>query len=68
MNTNTLSENKQSATTFGRTFTIGEKVTHQDKEAGEATILSFEMSNTHLGEVKVITDKGFTHLDFLEKL
>lgn len=50
---------------YGDFYTVGEVVGHQDKEAGPATILSFEV-DTVMNEVKVITDKGYSYIDFLE--
>ena len=48
-------------------FVVGEVVRHESWEAGEATILSFEL-NLEMNEVKVHTDKGYAHIDFLAKL
>lgn len=47
-------------------FTIGDVVSHQDTEVGKATILSFEL-DISMNEIKAITDKGYAHIDFLDK-
>jgi len=52
---------------YGEYFVIGEKVKHQDDDAGEATIFSFE-SNVEKNEIRVNTDKGYAHIDFLVKM
>ena len=52
---------------YGEFFTIGEEVAHQDGEVGKAIIINFE-SEVEKNEIKVITDKGFAHIDFLVKL
>lgn len=52
---------------YGEYFTIGETVTHEDPTAGTARIIDFapdEESN----EVRAYTDKGWTHIDFLNKV
>lgn len=51
---------------YGDFFTITETVKHQDEEVGTATIISFE-TDVEKNEIKVITDKGFSHIDFLVK-
>lgn len=51
----------------GEFFTIGEEVGHEDKDAGTATILNFEMDEEY-NEIKVHTTSGYAHLDFLVKL
>ena len=51
---------------YGEFFTIREKVKHQDEEAGAATILLFE-TDVVKNEIKVTTDKGYAHIDFLVK-
>ena len=52
---------------YGQFFTIGEIVSHQDEEAGKATIMSFQ-TNFEKNEIEVITSKGMAHLDFIQKL
>lgn len=52
---------------YGEFFTIGETVAHDEKEAGLATILSFEPS-IEKNEIVVHTDKGYAHIDFLVKV
>ncbi len=52
---------------YGEYFKVGEVVEHEDDTVGSATILSFEIDEEY-NEVKVITDKGWAHLDFLVKL
>jgi hypothetical protein len=49
---------------YGEFFTIGQGVEHEDKAAGTATIVSFEVDKSR-NEIKVITDKGFAYIDFL---
>jgi hypothetical protein len=52
---------------YGQYFSVGETVGHQDKSVGESTILKFE-PEIEMNEIKVHTDKGFAHLDFLTKI
>ena len=64
---NFLSVDKKTArSSYGEFFTVGETVGHQDKEAGIATITSFEFDEK-MNEVFVLTDKGYAYLDFIEK-
>ena len=64
---NYITANKQiSINTTGEILTVGDVVSHQETQAGTATILSFEI-NEEIGEVKAITDKGFAHIDFITK-
>ena len=51
---------------YGEFFTVGELVKHDDEEAGTAKIISFEC-NIEKNEIKVVTDKGYAHIDFLIK-
>lgn len=51
---------------YGEFFTVGEIVRHEDDEAGEGTILSFE-PNIEKNEIVVNTDKGYAYIDFLVK-
>lgn len=51
---------------YGEFFTVGETVVH-DGAANNAIIISFE-PNLERNEVKVITDKGYAHIDFILKL
>lgn len=65
---NFISVDKSAAvSSWGEYFGIGELVSHEDNDADTATILGFEL-DIESNEVKVITDKGWTHLDFLVKL
>ena len=65
---NYIAANKQSAiNTTGEVLSVGNRVAHQDKDAGEAIIQSFEI-NEEVGEVKAITDKGYAHIDFIHKV
>lgn len=66
--TNYISVDKKSAlSSYGETFLVGEKVKHDDEDAGEAAIMSFEVDES-MNEVKVNTDKGYAHIDFIRKL
>lgn len=58
---------KTAISSYGEYFTIGETVSHQDKEAGTATIQEF-IPDINMNELKVITDKGYAHIDFLVKI
>ena len=51
----------------GNRFKIGDEVGHQDKKVGRAVIQSFKPSETHPPELVAFTDKGWAHIDFLEK-
>ncbi len=50
---------------YGDFFTIGEVVGHDGAE-DNATIISFE-PNIERNEIKVHTDKGYAHIDFILK-
>lgn len=64
---NFISVDKKTAiSSYGEYFSVGEVVRHEDSGVGEATILSFE-ADEPFNEVRVITDKGFAHIDFLVK-
>ena len=52
---------------YGEFYTIGELVNHEDKEAGTATIILFEI-DIEKNEIKVITNKGYAYIDFLVKI
>lgn len=52
---------------YGEFFTVGEIVGHENLEVGEATILVFE-PDMEQNEVKAHTNKGWCHIDFLNKL
>lgn len=67
-NQNFISVDKQTAlSSYGEIFILGETVNHQDKDAGIAIITSFEPV-IERNEIRVHTNKGYAHLDFLEKL
>ena len=59
-------DNNTVMNSYGNIFTVGEVVRHEDKEAGFATILSFE-PRIDENEITVHTNKGFAHIDFLVK-
>lgn len=64
--TNYISVDKKSAiSSYGETWVVGDRVEHQDKEAGDAEILAFEAVEDR-NEVRVHTTKGYAHIDFLE--
>jgi hypothetical protein len=64
---NFISVDKKTAmSSYGEFFSVGETVRHDDANAGTATIVSFE-PEVDKNEVKVITDKGHTHIDFINK-
>ena len=52
---------------YGEFFTVGELVLHEDETAGPATITSFETKIDN-NEIRVNTDKGYAHIDFLVKV
>jgi hypothetical protein len=52
---------------YGEYFTVGEIVKHDDDTAGSAKIESFEL-NHEKNEIKVHTDRGYAHIDFLIKI
>lgn len=52
---------------YGESFTIGEEVNHQDTEVGTAIIESFKVDKSK-NEIRVDTNKGHAHIDFLIKL
>jgi hypothetical protein len=52
---------------YGEFFTVGETVSHQDAEVGTSTIISFEPI-VDRNEIRVHTDKGYAHIDFLNKI
>ena len=60
-------DSKTARSSYGDFFTVGETVSHEDKEAGKAKILSFSIDE-ELDEVNVHTEKGSTHLDFIVKI
>lgn len=64
---NFISVDKQTAiNSYGGHFWVGEIVGHEGAE-DIATILSFEPDEDK-NEVKVYTNKGIAHIDFLVKL
>lgn len=60
-------DQKTAINSYGEYFVVGEKVGHDKKDAGEATIMSFE-PNIEQNEIRVNTDKGHAHIDFLVKI
>jgi deoxycytidine triphosphate deaminase len=67
LNRNFISTDKLvSINSYGENFVVGETVLHNDTEVGEATIQSFEIDEKY-NEVKVYTNKGYAHIDFLKK-
>lgn len=59
-------DEKTSITSYGDYFTVGEVVGHEGA-TDTATIISFE-TDMDDNEIRVITDKGSAHIDFLVKL
>jgi len=59
-------DGKTARNSYGDFFTVGETVAHQETSFGEAKIMSFE-PKTEENEITVMTDRGYTHLDFLIK-
>lgn len=67
-NQNFISANGKTARdSLGTFFTVGEEVKHQDESVGTAVIQRFEPIPDR-NEVRVHTNKGYAHLDFLVKL
>lgn len=65
---NFISVDRQTAiSSYGEVFSVGEVVGHEDENTGEATIESFTLMVSE-NEIRVETDKGFAHLDFIVKL
>lgn len=52
---------------YGEVFKIGSQVGHEDKNAPNATIESFEVDKES-NEIIAFTDKGFCHIDFMYNL
>ena len=52
---------------FDTYFTVGDVVSHQDTEVGTATIIGFELDIPR-NEVRVNTDRGYAHIDFIDKI
>lgn len=68
MNSNYMSVDKQSAiSSYGDHFEVGQTVSHEDKKAGTAKILSFSFDENS-NKVLVNTDKGYSHIDFIVKI
>lgn len=64
---NFISADKKSAiSSYGQRFEVGETVGHADKNAGQSIVSSFDIDEES-NEVKVYTDKGWAHLDFITK-
>jgi len=62
---NFISVDEQTAiNSYGEQFKVGQIVAHQDTEAGEAKIKSFECKKEE-NEITVHTSKGHAHLDFI---
>lgn len=65
---NFISVDKQTAiNSHNEVFCVGETVEHEDRDAGQAMIISFEPDEEY-NEVKAWTSRGYAHLDFLVKL
>jgi len=60
-------DGKSVKNSYDEYFTIGESISHEDKTVGIATILNFEL-DLKQNEVKVNTDKGYAHIDFIRKI
>lgn len=52
---------------YGEVFKIGAQVGHEDKNAPNATIESFDVDKES-NEIIAFTDKGFCHIDFMYNL
>lgn len=59
-------DEKTVISSYGEAFTIGEVVKHEDSESETAIILGFTPI-TDRNEIRVYTDKGYAHIDFLVK-
>lgn len=59
-----ISGDKQHALANGILYSVGDTVYKGDESA---TIQGFDISDAYAPEVKVFTDKGYTHLDFITK-
>jgi len=59
-------DGKTVISSYGEYFTVGELVGHEGAE-DNATITSFQPV-VEENEIKVFTDKGHAHIDFLVKL
>lgn len=69
-NRNFLSVDKKVAiNSYGEYFIIGQEVIHEDKVLGDETaiITSFSL-NEEYNEVKVHTNKGYIHIDFISSI
>jgi thioredoxin reductase len=51
---------------YGDFFSVGDIVRHDDASAGTAKIISFEPIKER-NEIRVHTDKGYAHIDFIFK-
>ena len=51
---------------YGEFFTVGEFVSHEDESVGISKITSFEV-DIEQNEIKVYTESGWAHIDFLVK-
>lgn len=49
---------------YGNVFKVGDTVKHEDSEAGTITIQKFEPV-IERNEIRVLTDKGYAHIDFI---
>ena len=49
----------------GSVLTIGDVVSHDDKEVGTATVQGFRISEKHAPDIEALTDKGTGHIAFL---
>lgn len=68
MRKNFISVDKESAlSSYGTRFEVGEEIAHEDGEVGQAIIEAFEAIEED-NEVRVYTNKGWAHLDFIKKL
>jgi hypothetical protein len=56
-------DKKTARNSYGDFFTIGQIVEHEGAD-DTATIISFEIDKKG-NEIKVITDKGYAHIDFI---
>lgn len=60
-------DSKTARNSYNKYFTIGDTVKHDDESVDIATIVSFEI-DIKMNEVRVNTDQGYAHIDFINKV
>lgn len=60
-------DGKCARNSYNEYFAHGDEVRHEDDQVGTATIISFEPI-IERNEIRVKTDKGYAHLDFIHHL